>query len=184
MLGYRVPGAVAFGVLGGLVAGLILWWWLRSRVPGLRALAGGALLVVLTVIGTVTLSPSTSLAIQDGCRLTLDAPLLGAFTDDARLLNLLLFVPVGLLAMVALPRRLSSVAVAMAFIIPVLIELAQTTSVVSRSCDAVDLVDNWSGGAVGLLIGLPLPAWTSKRESGTSGLRDGADQVGGDRPFA
>lgn len=167
MLGYRVPGAVAFGVFGGLVAGLALWWWLRPRVPGLRALAGGALLLVLTVIGTVTLSPSNSLSVHDGCRLTLAAPLLGAFTDDARLLNLLLFVPVGLLAMVALPRRLSWVAVAMALTIPVLIELAQATSVVSRSCDAIDLVDNWSGGAVGLLIGLPLRAWTSKRSPPT-----------------
>ncbi len=167
MLGYRVPGAVAIGAPGGLVAGLALWWWLRSRLPALRALTGGGLLWALTLIGTVALSPSSSLAVQDGCRLTLDTPILAAFTDDARLLNLLLFVPVGLLALVALPRRLGWVAVVMAFTIPVLIELAQTTSVVSRSCDAVDLVDNWSGGAVGLLIGLPLRALIPKRSPPT-----------------
>lgn len=163
VFGYRVPNAVAIGVPGGLVAGVASWWWLCSRVPALRALAGGVLLLVLTLIGTVTLSPSSSLAVQDGCRLTLDDSFLGAYTDEARHLNLLLFVPVGLLAVMALPRRLSWVAVAMALMIPVLIELAQTTSVVNRSCDALDLVDNWSGGAVGLLIGLPLRSRTAKR---------------------
>lgn len=167
VLGHRVPGDVVMGVPGGLVAGLGLWWWLRPRVAALRALAGGALLWAVTVIGTVSLSPSSSRAVQDGCRLTLDAPIIGAFTDDARLLNLLLFVPVGLLSLVAFPRRLCWVAVAMALTMPALIELAQTTSAVGRSCDAVDLVDNWSGGAVGLLIGLLLRALIPERSPST-----------------
>jgi hypothetical protein len=158
VLGYRIPGAVLLGVPAGLVAGLALWWWLRPRVAALRALAGGALLWAVTGIGTVTLSPSNSRAAQDGCRLTWDAPIIGAVTEDARLLNLLLFVPVGLLALVAFPRRLSWVAVVLVITMPALIEVLQMTPAVGRSCDAVDLIDNWSGGALGSLIGLLLRA--------------------------
>ncbi len=79
------------------------------------------------------------------------------------LANVALFVPLGLLLPLALPR----VPLTLLLAVPVLgslgVEVAQLLVVPGRTPDAVDVLANSTGGAVGLLLGADLLRWRRGR---------------------
>lgn len=154
VLGYRVPGAVlVVAAVGGLAAipavlvGRRRWGW--ARATGWAALAW-----VTVLTAAVTLSPSDSEGASAGCVVGIDGLFTGWLTDDARLLNVLLFVPLSALVVVLVrDRRRLAVAVGSLLAWPVGLELVQSTGPVGRSCDLADVVDNWTGLAIGAGVG-------------------------------
>ena len=160
-------GAAASGALLLLVA-----LGLRHRVGWVAAFAGPALLWSLLVIALVTLIPAngapgivpadTRLA---SCSWDVGGPAptgFWIFQNGQRALNTALFVPSGVLLVLAaarwragrvlVPVGLALLAVYSAAIEAVQLEVAR----IDRACDVTDFVDNVSGAAIGVAIGLAL----------------------------
>lgn len=154
VLGYRVPTAVLVaGAVGAVVAVAVAAVLVRRRGLGWgRAVGWAALGWFVLLVVAVTLSPSDSEAAAAGCRFDTGAVLTGWRTDDARLLNALLFVPASALT-VLLPRR-PAVGLAALVALAVVLELLQSSGPIGRSCDLTDVVDNWTGVALGTAAGL------------------------------
>ena len=155
---------------------------LRGRAGSVAAFAFGALVWSVVVIGLVTLVPAEGapgiVAAED--RLTTCGEIGGPapdgfwiFTSGQRLLNTALFVPSGLLLVVAaarLPRTapllvVAGVAALAAYSVGIeytQLELAR----IDRACDLTDVVDNVTGAGLGVLLGLPvalaLRPWRSR----------------------
>lgn len=158
--GYHVPPLVVPVVLAYAVVAVVWVWRGRSRpVPTLeRVLLVGAVLVLLAV----TVSQPAHLDYpelfgsgQRRCLFYKPQMTWSAIVgNDQRLLNVLMLVPVGLLApLVAVRlRRLAGVAVAVGVaLLPALVEGIQWGFPrLQRACDADDLADNY----LGLLLGL------------------------------
>jgi glycopeptide antibiotics resistance protein len=96
--------------------------------------------------------------------------------DDQRLLNVLMYVPLGALAFLV-PERPAQRWIALAAVAstaPVL-EVLQLTPAIGRSCDAADLIDNWMGAGLG--AGLAAAVLFVRRSRG-SDRRQPADDMG------
>lgn len=160
-------GAAAALAPCALVAAL-----LARRAGWPTALSVAGLLWSLVVIGLVTLIPAQGapgIVPAEG-RLETCGPLGGPapegfwiFTSGQRLLNTVLFVPPGALLVVAAARRprqaVVVVPVGLAFLAAYSagIELVQLEAArIDRACDLTDIVDNVSGAAVGVALGLGL----------------------------
>jgi VanZ family protein len=152
VLGYRVATAVVIVSVMGAVVGAAVAIRRRARSGPLVAVAWGMLVWTVLIVGAVTLAPSDSEGRAAGCGLLWSRLLVGWLSDDARLLNSLMYVPIGLLVAI-LVRSGKAVLVFGALVTPVLIEGLQSLEVVGRSCDAADVVDNWTGLAIGALLG-------------------------------
>ena len=51
-------------------------------------------------------------------------------------------------------------------LLPLLIEPAQASSLVGRTCDITDVLDNWTGAGIGTALALVLPAISRRRKRG------------------
>ena len=160
-------------LLGAAVSGvvcLLLYLALRRRLGIVSAGATAGLLWSLVVIGLVTLIPANGApgiiaegAAQTTCSWDFGGPApdgFWIFDGGQRLLNTLLFVPSGALLVLFLTRwrsgwllvpfGLGLLAAYSAGIELVQLELAR----LDRACDVTDVVDNVTGAAFGVGIGL------------------------------
>lgn len=151
--GYRLQTTVVVvAAIGTVAAGVLAAVWISRGRPKWRSLGQAALLWVVVAIAGVSLEPDSGRDGAGTCSFALDLD--PAFVLNQRTLNLALYVPLGLLSvLVARTTRQRIAAIAAAAALPVVFELLQATRLVGRSCDIVDVVDNWVGIGVGALIG-------------------------------
>jgi hypothetical protein len=168
-------GGVGVMLLGVALSGLLclgLALALRRRFGPVFAFAFAGLLWSLVVIACVTLIPANGAPgivyadqRQPSCSWDLGGPApdgFWVFSSGQRALNTALFVPSGVLLVVAaarwraalwlVPAGLALLALYSAAIELTQLELAR----LDRACDVTDVVDNVSGAAVGVLVGLVL----------------------------
>lgn len=168
-------GGVPVMLLGALVAGAVLAGgaWLSTRRLGWQAAwALAALLWTLTVIGLVTLIPAygaPGIVPAEGrlesCSWDIGGPApdgFWIFASGQRLLNTVLFVPSGVLLVVAATRwrrAWLTIPVGLALLVAYSAGIEWTQLVlarIDRACDVTDVVDNTTGAAIGTGIGLLL----------------------------
>jgi hypothetical protein len=158
--------ALAGLVAGGIAAVLSRWFgWPWSVLCGL-------LLWSLAVIAVLTLIPAQGApgVVPAEGRLTSCSWDIGGpapdgfwiFPGGQRLLNAVIFIPAGiLLVLVAARWRWAWVAVPIGLALlatySTLIELTQLAAArIDRACDVTDIIDNVTGAAIGVLIGMAL----------------------------
>lgn len=156
------------GVVCAVVA-RVLW----RRVGPVTALALAGLLGAVTVIGIITLIPANGapgVVPAEGrletCSWDIGGPApdgFWIFSGGQRLLNLAVFVPAGLLLVVAAARwpRWAVVTVPLGLVAlaaySVGIEWTQLELArIDRACDVTDIIDNVSGAVLGVLVGIVL----------------------------
>jgi glycopeptide antibiotics resistance protein len=123
--------------------------------------AAGLLVAYLLVPLVLTLSPQSPEAGLDGfyalVSRVVDRLSLGrtevSRTETEALANVLLFVPVGLLLRLAVPRVLTSVLLAAAALASLAIEVTQYVALAGRDPSLVDVLTNTGGAAIGLVLG-------------------------------
>jgi VanZ like protein len=171
-----------FAAVAGLLC-LVVGLAVGRRLGPMAGAAWFGLLWSLAVIGIVTLVPA-----QNGlgyipadqhatsCSWDIGGPAPGGFWifgGGQQLLNTLLFVPAGFFLVLATARwRAGWVLVpfglvALAAYSLVIEEIQLHVARIDRACDVTDIIDNVSGAAIGVLLGvLLLPAlrpWRAKR---------------------
>jgi hypothetical protein len=145
---------------------------LRRRWGTTTALAVAGLLWSLVVIGAITLIPANGApgvvpagAHSSTCSWDVGGPApdgFWIFSGGQRLLNTLVFVPPGVLLVLAVARwRPAWVLVPVGFVLlaaySVGIEATQLVLArLDRACDVTDVVDNVTGAAVGVAVGIAL----------------------------
>lgn len=153
ILGYRLPELTALGALVGLVCGpLVTRFCLQRTMIPVRSVAAGLTALMLPMVLSVTLAPSGA-DFGSGCALILPS-IPPSFSHELRLLNVLLFLPLGFLLMIVgtnIRHRIT--AVVLLVILSTAIELLQSTDFITRSCDLTDVVDNSVGSIVGASAG-------------------------------
>lgn len=158
-------GAVLALVPCGLLA-LVL----RRRLGWVNALALAGFVWSLVVIGLVTLIPAQGApgVVPAQGRLATCGELGGpapdgfwVFAGGQRLLNTVLFLPSGVLLVVAAARRpvwspvVVPIGLALLAAYSAAIELVQLeVARIDRACDLTDIVDNVSGAVLGVLLGV------------------------------
>jgi hypothetical protein len=168
-------GGVSIMLLGALVSGVVLAAvaMVATRRLGWRAAwATAALLWSVTVIGLVTLIPAygaPGIVPAEGrletCSWDIGGPApqgFWIFASGQRLLNTVLFVPSGVLLVIAatrfrrawltIPLGLVALAAYSAGIEWTQLVLAR----IDRACDVTDLIDNTTGAVIGVLLGVLL----------------------------
>jgi len=162
-----VAGALVSGALCALLAVA-----LRRSLGWFTAITWSGLLWWLTVIGLVTLVPLTGIdlavpaeARSSTCSLDYGGPApegFWIFSGTQRLLNTALFVPAGVLLVLAAARwRIGWIVAPLGLLLlggySLAIELLQLeVARIDRACDVTDVVDNVTGAAIGFAIGLLL----------------------------
>ena len=115
-------------------------------------------LLLLSVAGIIALTLTPTIRLGDPkpyCDIASLRPIgfdqLVSISD--RSLNVLLFIPAGI-ALGLLPRsRAKAVAIGIAALAPLAIELTQAVATdLGRACEAIDVVDNLAGLAIGLVL--------------------------------
>ncbi|MGZ4629113.1 VanZ family protein [Oryzihumus sp.] len=171
ILGYRVPALLPPGMLVALLLAFVVFLVVRHRASPARGLLSAVLTLWTGMVLLATLAPQRLGAIQierHGQRVCAVLPHLspwGALHDDQRLLNVLLFIPLGALVFVFHRHAAARVAVMVA-LLPIFIEVVQYTfRSLNRACDGTDVVDNWMGLVIGLAIGLAfaVPVWAVRK---------------------
>jgi glycopeptide antibiotics resistance protein len=179
-------GGVGVMLLGAVLAMLacgVLAAVLARRVGWRAAVAIAGFVWTLVVIALVTLIPAEGAPgiVPAESRLETCGEIGGpapegfwVFTSGQRLLNTVLFVPSGLLLVVAaarwprwsvlvVPLGVGLLAAYSAGIEYIQFEVAR----IDRACDLTDVVDNVTGACVGVLLGVPLALvlrpWRSRR---------------------
>lgn len=143
---------------------------LRRRLGWVSALALAGFVWSLVVIGLVTLIPAQGApgVVPAQGRLATCGELGGpapdgfwVFAGGQRLLNTVLFVPSGVLLVVAAARRpvwspvVVPIGLALLAAYSAAIELVQLeVARIDRACDLTDIVDNVSGAVLGVLLGV------------------------------
>src|SRR3954449_4526567 len=168
-------GGTTWMLLGAAASGLLcvaIALAVGRRMGPVAGLAGGGLIWSLTVIGLVTLLPpidNPGIIPADqhatSCSWDIGGPSPGGFWifgGGQQLLNALLFVPAGFLMTVAFARwRAGRVLVPLGFLLLAMYSLAiEETQLhvarIDRACDVTDIIDNVTGAAVGVVLGLLL----------------------------
>ncbi|WP_134740408.1 VanZ family protein [Nocardioides sp. 503] len=181
-------GGVEYMLLGAVVSAVVfvlLALALRPRL-GVTAWTLAALLWSLVVIGLVTLIPAggaPGIVPAEGRMATCSWDIGGPapegfwiFSGGQRLLNTVIFVPSGVLlpltatrwrsGWVTVPLGLALLAAYSVGIEKTQLELAR----IDRACDVTDIIDNVTGAAVGVGVGLVLALvvrpWRLRRDAG------------------
>lgn len=169
-------GGVGVMLLGIAVAGvpcLALVAVLRRRTGAAWAWSLGLLLWSLATIGVLTLIPTDGAPgvvyaderFYNSCSFDYGGPAPEGFwivSGGQRLLNAVIFVPSGALLVLVLARWRSArwtIPVGLLGLGLVSVGIEATQQVLSRldrSCDVTDVVDNLTGAAIGVLVGLAL----------------------------
>lgn len=168
-------GGVGVMLLLILVAGALLAVVaaaLRPRFGGRWALSLALLVWSLVVIGVLTLIPANGApgvvsaeSRLPGCSWDIGGPAPDGFwilPGGQRLLNAVVFVPSGVLLVLVAARWRSAwvtVPVGLALLAAYSTGIEQTQLAlarIDRSCDVTDIIDNVTGAAVGVLIGVAL----------------------------
>lgn len=151
----------------------------RSDSRSERRLASGAWLALLLVLLLAVVLTLTPAAPDQGLsdfheslgrlvsRLTLGQTDVSVEEAEA-FANVLLFVPIGLLLRLALPRAWSSLLLAMATAGSLGIEVVQYLLLPGRTPSLVDVLTNGGGTAIGLVVGADvqrLVRWWSRRRA-------------------
>lgn len=168
-------GGVEFMLLAAGCSGLLLLGVaavVRRRLGWPNALAWTGLVWWLVVIALVTLVPLDSIDLarsqgwrQDQCSLDYGGPAPDGFwilSGTQRTLNTALFVPAGVLMVLAVARSRTW----WAYVVPglvllatysIAIELVQlVVARIGRACDITDMADNIAGAVLGTLVGVLL----------------------------
>jgi hypothetical protein len=166
-VGVMLVLVAASGLVAGALAALLARWcgWPWSLLCGL-------LLWSVVVIGVITLIPANGapgIVPAEGrletCSWDIGGPApdgFWIFPGGQRLLNAAVFAPSGaLLVLVAARWRWAWVVVPAGLAVlaaySTLIELTQLAAArIDRACDVTDIIDNVTGAAVGVLVGLVL----------------------------
>jgi VanZ family protein len=145
-----------------------------GRVLGTRRTLAGALVLGVGIVLAATLTPSAE-ALASGARgeMTCDltrmgrAPLAELLAIDDTSLNVLLFVPLGVVVGL-LPRSRAKVTVVVATLaLPLAVEVLQLLATgLDRTCQSADVIDNLTGLLLGLGLGSVL-GWLARRWGGT-----------------
>lgn len=152
---------------------LLLHLALRRRLAPLTSGSIAALVWSLTVIGLITLLPANGApgivpvdGRLDGCSWDIGGPApdgFWIFSGGQRLLNTVVFAPSGALLVLAAARwpraavLVVPVGLAVLAAYSVGIELTQLALArLDRACDVTDIVDNVTGAALGVLVGILL----------------------------
>ena len=137
--------------------------------------ARAALVGVLLLAVVLTLTPSPLLTglfdFHDGLARVVGRLTLGqtevSLEEAEALANVLLFIPIGLLLRLALPRVLSSALLALATAGSLGIEVVQYLALPGRTPSLVDVLTNGGGAAIGLVLGVDaqrlVGRWTRRR---------------------
>jgi hypothetical protein len=179
-------GGVEVMLLGALASGVVCALLARAlvrRLGWVSAAAIAGLLWSLVVIALITLLPAQGapgIVPAEG-RLTTCSWDIGGpapdgfwiFSGGQRLLNAVVFVPPGALLVVAAARwRSAWVTVPLGLVLlaaySVAIEVVQLELArLDRACDVTDVIDNATGAAAGVVLGLVLAAllrpWSARR---------------------
>jgi glycopeptide antibiotics resistance protein len=155
-LPWLLPGAVAFAFLGAAVSRRL------ARVLDTRPVVAWSLVVGLGIILSATLTPlygafETPPTDPETCDLSTIGlvPLRALVTMNDRSLNVLLFIPLGLSLGLLPSSRRTTVLILAALVLPFAIETTQMLArSLSRGCEAVDVIDNLTGLALGLAAGI------------------------------
>lgn len=162
---------LALVVVSGAVCALLALT-LRPRVGWLAAWSIGGFLWSLAVIGVLTLIPANGapgVVPAEGrlasCSWDIGGPApegFWIFSGGQRMLNVLVFVPAGILLVLALarwraawvlvPLGLAGLAAYSVAIEATQLELAR----IDRACDVTDVIDNVTGAVLGVGIGIVL----------------------------
>jgi hypothetical protein len=154
---WGLPGVILVALASLLLAGPV------ARRLGDPALTAWALVASLGAILVITLTPSPDVPQATGCNLRFVPLTLDGLLDiNDRSMNVLLFVPLGLVIAGLRPRhRLAWLVVAVA--LPPAIELIQLVlTPLQRTCEATDILDNWLGLLIGLAVGT-VASWAWRR---------------------
>jgi hypothetical protein len=179
-------GGVGVMLLGAALAFVVCGAWavaLARRSGWVAAVAIAGLVWSVIVIGLVTLIPAEGapgIVPAEG-RLETCGEIGGPapegfwiFTSGQRLLNTVLFVPAGILLVVAAARgrwwALLTVPFGVAALAAYSVAIEYTQLAVARidrACDLTDVVDNVTGVLIGAVIGIPLALvlrpWRARR---------------------
>lgn len=162
VLGYRVP--IAVFVIAGIAAptAAILFLLFKSRGTSSRqSFLLSCLTWLFIVIVAISLVPDSGRADAGIC--TFNLPTEMPWSSDQRLLNVLIYIPLGCLAVISFDTRRHRIQIGLlALAIPVAMELLQQTHLIGRSCDVRDVIDNWTGLIVGFGIGAVMARFTTK----------------------
>lgn len=151
---------------GAMLAGLLAFVVVLTMVskstsrgePMGRALVDWLSLGWFFVTAVILLTPRNTLSTDGKCTLQAHRILVMDY-DTQRLLNILMFVPIGLLFLFLARTAWQRVALGLAlFAMPPLFEALQSTSLIGRTCEGVDVVDNWTGVIVGILLAVVIRA--------------------------
>jgi hypothetical protein len=154
VFGYYLSG-LALALLAVVpVIGLVIALAMR-RSGRVTRLVWGALAAWTAAILVVTLTPGRVSYHPGVCAFFWSGTARDLGSTDAKVLNILMFVPLGLLA--ALLVRRSWLPLAAALLLSPAIELVQREyPSIRRACDLVDVVDNVGGAIAGAAVGLVL----------------------------
>jgi hypothetical protein len=150
-----MPAAVVFTIVGLVVCRRL------AQALETRPFVAWLLVVSLGVIASATITPlrgmfDTTPPGPETCDFSVlgPIPVRDLFRVNDRLLNVILFFPLGL-ALGLLPRgRRTAVLVVGALLLPFAIEITQlAVHVLGRGCQSVDLIDNLTGLVLGLAAG-------------------------------
>ena len=123
----------------------------------------------LAALAFLTLTPSR---VENAMPNLLDLVLRGAhrlgwesldFTRLEIAANVLVFVPVGLLAVAVLPRRLGALAFLVGPALSIAIEVAQRVALPHRAATISDVLANSAGATIGVVVALTVTALFARR---------------------
>lgn len=162
-------GVAVVGLAGAALAAL-LW----RRLGWLSSLAIAGFLASVAVLGLITLLPATGAPgwipaeeAQTACSRDIGGPApdgFWVFGGGQRLLNVAVFVPSGMLLVLAVARwrvgwLLAPLGLLALAAYSVTIELTQLELArLDRACDVTDMIDNTTGAAIGFALGVLLAA--------------------------
>ena len=176
---WRATPWAPYGLVAALLVAVLAARPLARR--GQTSTVGAGLwLALMGVIVTLTLTPGLSPMVHRQCGLVVTGPPSPAelLSLRERALNVWMYVPVALLAVLPRQRRTRVTALAAAAALPIVAEVAQwAIPALGRQCQLPDLVENLAGVAMGAAVGLAVHRFAGLaapwRRGGVAEIRTG-----------
>lgn len=155
------PGYPGFipGAFIALAIAVTLNGWI-SKLLHIGRMLAASIIICLGVIVSATLTTGSESAFFESsnyisCDLTRISliPLHTLLTFNESSLNIILFIPLGLVIGLLPKSTCKTLVLAFAFILPFIIEIIQfSIPEINRTCQSADVVDNLSGLGIGLIL--------------------------------